>query len=162
MDEKLKKELARREKEEALLQFAHFSNEDALALGLKIVDKARSWGVAVAVDIVINGNHLFHYAMTGSNVRQAMWVQRKQNMVNTSHVSTLHANQFLEATGKDLWQDWRLTEGDDATFGGGFPITLAGTGIIGAVACSGLPHTEDHRLLVESISEFLNIDLDAE
>ena len=49
-----------------------------------------------------------------------------------------------------------------AAIGGGFPITLAGTGIVGAVACSGLPHPEDHRLLVDCISEMLGIDLTKE
>lgn len=44
--------------------------------------------------------------------------------------------------------------------GGGFPITLVGTGVIGAVACSGLPHEEDHKLLIDAISEVLGVDLD--
>lgn len=159
MDGKLKKELARRRKEEAVLCFPAFSNEDALALGLKIVEKAKQRGVAVAIDITVNGTELFHYAMKGTNMRQAMWIKRKQNMVQVSQVSSLHAGQFLQSEGKDLWKDWRLNEADYAILGGGFPITLAGTGIIGAAACSGLPHEQDHQLLVDAISEMLGIDL---
>ena len=87
------------------------------------------------------------------------WVQGKQNTVQVAQMSSLHAGQFLASEGKDLWKDWRLSDADYAILGGGFPITVAGTGVIGAVACSGLPHEEDHRLLVDSISELLGIDL---
>ncbi len=160
MDEKLSKELARREREEALLRFPAFSNEDALALGLRIVEKAKAWGVAVAVDITRNGTQLFHYAMEGSNARHALWIRRKQNTVQVAQMSSLRAGQTLESEGKDLWRDWRLPEADYAILGGGFPITVAGTGVVGAVACSGLPHLQDHRLLVESISEMLGVHLD--
>ena len=159
MEINLKKELELREKEEALLQFTNFSNEDALTLGMLIVNKAKERGGAVAVDIEVNGVQLFHYAMKGSNKRHAMWIRRKQNMVLTSAISSYHAHQQLLLEGKDLWKDWRLCEADYANIGGGFPITLAGTGIVGAVACSGLPHQEDHRLLVDCISEMLDIDL---
>lgn len=159
MSKALQKELARRKEEEERLCFPKFSNAEALELGLKIVDNAEKRGVAVTVDITVNGTQLFHYAMKGTNKRHAMWVQRKQNTVQVAQMSSLHAGQFLASEGKDLWKDWRLSDADYAILGGGFPITVAGTGVIGAVACSGLPHEEDHRLLVDSISELLGIDL---
>ena len=154
--------LARRRKEEELLRFASFSNEDALALGLKIVEKAKQRGAAVAIDIEVNGNQLFHYAMPGSNKRHALWIRRKQNMVQTTLISSLHAYQQLINEGKDQWKDWRLNEADYGAIGGGFPIHVIGTGIVGAVACSALPHEEDHRLLVDSISEMIGVSLDGE
>ena len=64
--------------------------------------------------------------------------------------------------GKDLWKDWRLDEADYAAIGGGFPIIVAGTGVVGAVACSGLPHEMDHQLLVDAICQILGVDLEAE
>ena len=159
MNDQLKEAVALRKREEALLCFPKFSNEDALTLGLKIVEIAKEWGVAVAIDIEVNGVQLFHYNMPGSNKRQCMWIRRKQNMVQVSQVSTLHAGQLLELGGLDLWKNWRLDEAEYATLGGGFPITVAGTGIIGSVACSGLPHEEDHRLLVTAISSMLGVEL---
>lgn len=152
--------LAHRRKEEELLRFSSFSNEDALTLGLKIVEKAKQRGAAVAIDIEVNGNQLFHYAMPGSNKRHALWIRRKQNMVQTTLISSLHAYQQLINEGKDQWKDWRLNEADYGAIGGGFPIHVIGTGIVGAVACSALPHEEDHRLLVDSISEMIGVSLD--
>ena len=97
--------------------------------------------------------------MEGSNQRHALWVKRKQNMVNTIQISTLHACQQLIAEGKDQWKDWRLNEAEYGAIGGGFPFILVGTGVIGSVACSGLPHEEDHKLLIDAISEILGVDL---
>ena len=55
------------------------------------------------------------------------------------------------------------TPNDDLNeaIGGGFPIILEGTGVIGCVACSGLFHEDDHQVLVDAISGMLGIDLDA-
>ena len=44
--------------------------------------------------------------------------------------------------------------------GGGFPITLAGTGCIGAVTVSGLPQREDHSLVVEALAHVLGVGLE--
>ena len=55
-----------------------------------------------------------------------------------------------------------MDEADYAAIGGGFPIIVAGTGVVGAVACSGLPHEMDHQLLVDAICQILDVDLDAE
>ena len=157
----IKEIVALRQKEEALLCYEKFTNEDALTLGLKMVEIAKEWGVAVAIDIEVNGVQLFHYNMPGSNARNSMWIRRKQNTVQLCQVSTLHAGQLLELQGKQLWRDWRLDEKDYAIIGGGFPISVTGTGIIGAVACSGLPHEDDHRLIITALCEILGVDLNA-
>ena len=38
---------------------------------------------------------------------------------------------------------------------------IALCGIIGAVACSGLPHEDDHRLIITALCEILGVDLNA-
>lgn len=154
----IKEQLKLRKLEEKNLQFDHFNNEDALALGLTILETAKERGAVVAMEITVNGNEIFHYNMPGSNPRQCNWIKKKANMVFSAQMSSLHAGQFLEDTGKDLWVDWRISDADYATIGGGFPIILKGTGIIGSVCCSGLPHEQDHQLLVDSIGKMLGVD----
>ena len=151
----LKNELLLREAEEKELVFEHFSNEDALALGLEVLRLAKERGANVVIEITVNGVELFHYNMPGTNERQCMWVRRKGNMVRTAQMSSLHAGQLIAFKGLDLWEDWRMDDDEYATIGGGFPISIKGTGIIGSVTCSGLPHEEDHRLLVDSVRSFL-------
>jgi len=158
MNTGLDKELHKRELEEKNLQFSWFSNEDALKLGLLVEELARKRKGSVAIEIAVNGNVLFHYGMPGSNPRQCAWIKKKANMVFSAQMSSLHAGQFLQASGKDLWKDWRCSDAEYATIGGGFPIAIRGTGIIGSLCCSGLPHEEDHRLLVDAIAQYLGVD----
>ena len=47
---------------------------------------------------------------------------------------------------------------DLAAAGGGFPIHLKGTGVIGAVTVSGVPQREDHGFVVEMLCRFLSIE----
>ena len=152
-------EIKIREKEEALLQFTSFSYDDALALGLKIKELAEEKYAPVAIEIEINGMVIFHFSMTGSNGRNNMWVKRKANTVRAAQVSSLHGMQQRERDGKDIVKDWGLDPMEYAAIGGGFPIRLKGTGIIGSVAVSGLPHWEDHALVVEAIASYLNVQL---
>jgi uncharacterized protein (UPF0303 family) len=43
--------------------------------------------------------------------------------------------------------------------GGCFPIRVAGTGVVGGITASGLPSREDHKLIVDTVAAFLDVDL---
>ena len=47
---------------------------------------------------------------------------------------------------------------DFAPAGGGFPIHLTGTGVVGVVTVSGVPQREDHGFVVEMLCRFLGKD----
>jgi uncharacterized protein (UPF0303 family) len=47
---------------------------------------------------------------------------------------------------------------DHAQAGGGFPIHLKGTGVVGVITVSGVPQREDHGFVVEMLCEFLGQD----
>jgi uncharacterized protein (UPF0303 family) len=48
---------------------------------------------------------------------------------------------------------------DYAAHGGGFPIVLRGTGLIGTVVASGLPQREDHAMVVAALAEALGVQV---
>ena len=43
-----------------------------------------------------------------------------------------------------------------ACCGGGFPLTVKNTGVIGTICVSGLPHLEDHNFIVDALKEYLH------
>ena len=147
------------ERQEQLLQFPHFSNADALDVGLLLVDKAKQGGYPVAIDITICGSQVFGYAFPGTTPNNLRWIKRKVNTVYKVQMSTLHVGAVLERDGKDIERDWHLPEIDYSYHGGAFPIFVAGTGFVGTICVSGLPQTEDHQLVVDVLCEYLGVEL---
>ena len=147
------------EHQEQMLQFPHFSNADALDLGLLLVDKAKENGYPVAIDITICGSQVFGYAFPGTTANNLRWIKRKVNTVYKVQMSTLHVGAVLARDGQDIEKDWHLPEIDFSYHGGAFPIFIQGTGFIGTVCVSGLPQEEDHQLVVDTLCEYLDVKL---
>lgn len=155
----LKAQIAVLKEQERLLQFPSFSNRDAWRLGCMLVEAAEKKGVGPAFAITVNGYTVFRYGFPGTNLHNEQWLRRKYNTVTVTHMSSLRAGYELAQAGEDPERDWRLSPQDYAFLGGGFPLTLKGTGVIGAVCCSGLPHEQDHRIVAETIAAYLGLSL---
>jgi uncharacterized protein (UPF0303 family) len=41
-----------------------------------------------------------------------------------------------------------------AAHGGGFPITVSGSGMVGVALVSGLPQVEDHKMIIQGLTNF--------
>ncbi|MBW8749263.1 MAG: heme-binding protein, partial [Acidobacteria bacterium] len=50
-----------------------------------------------------------------------------------------------------------LTLAEYAAHGGGFPLTLRGSGCLGAIVLSGLTQPEDHETVVTAVAEILGV-----
>lgn len=153
--EALREELHRLKQQEEQLQFAHFSADDAWSLGCMLVETAKKRALQPAFEITCNDYVLFRYGFAATNLHNEQWLRRKYNTVQTTHMSSLRAGLMLELSGEDPERDWHLSTTDYAFLGGGFPLTLRGTGVIGAICCSGLPHRTDHQIVVDTIAAYL-------
>ncbi|MBA5608131.1 heme-degrading domain-containing protein [Duganella sp. FT3S] len=142
-------------REEEELQFTAFSNGDALALGLKLVERAHALGKAITVDITRNGHQLFHHAMAGTTPDNSHWVRRKNNVVQRYGRSSWHVGTQYRSKGKTFEADSGVNPADFAAHGGAFPLSLRGTGVIGTVTVSGLPQQEDHELVTSVLRAYL-------
>ncbi|MES2115786.1 MAG: heme-degrading domain-containing protein [Pseudomonadota bacterium] len=147
--------LAALAREEQQLQFSAFSNGDALALGLMLVERARELGKAVTVDITRYGQQLFHHAMAGTTPDNGHWVRRKNNVVQRYGRSSWHVGTHYRSKGKSFEADSGVDPADYAAHGGAFPLALRGTGVIGTVTVSGLPQQEDHDLVTSVLRAYL-------
>jgi len=155
MSTEQEQERQRVEAEERDLVFEGFSNDDALALGLLLVEKARARNLAVAVDVERGGQRLFHFAAAGTSPHNAAWIERKKNLVKRMFQSSYGVGLRLAAAGKTLADTIGPAAADSAAHGGCFPVMVRGVGFVGTVTVSGLPQKDDHDLVVEAIREHL-------
>lgn len=141
--------------QESELQFASFSNELALEVGLALLRKAVAKGKAVTIDITRCGHQLFHYAMEGTSPDNDEWVKRKAKVVQRFGHSSYYMSMHLKNLGQTIEQKYLLSEREYAPHGGSFPLIIRGVGVIGTITASGLPQAEDHELVVEILRQFI-------
>ena len=145
-------ELKRHEEE---LQFTEFTNDTALALGLRFIETAKKEQKAFTIDICRNGQQLFHYACAGTSADNDAWVRRKNNVVNRYNHSSYYMGTLHRAQGTTFEEKSGLDPREYAAHGGAFPIIVKDVGVVGTVTVSGLPQAEDHQLVVRVLGEFL-------
>jgi uncharacterized protein (UPF0303 family) len=148
--------IARQEHE---LQWTSFNEEDAWQLGSTLRELAVERQLAIVIDIRRFAPHLgsqagaalFYAALHGTSPDNAEWARRKANVVARLYRSSYAVGLSLKARNVTLQEKYDLPLSDYASHGGAFPITLAGTGVIGSVTVSGLPQRDDHELVVEAL-----------
>jgi uncharacterized protein (UPF0303 family) len=155
----LEDDLERIGRQERELQWTSFNEEDAWQLGSTLRELAVERKLAIVIDIRRFGPHLgnqpgaplFYTALPGTSPANSEWARRKANLVARLHRSSYAIGLGLKKSNLTLQEKQALPESDYASHGGSFPITLAGTGVIGSVTVSGLPQRDDHELVVEAL-----------
>ncbi len=142
--------------EEAELQFAGFTNDDAWDLGSALVAAARRDGAPVAVDVSRHGHQLFHASLPGTSPDNDSWIQRKTRVVHRFGHSSLYVRQASIERGTTFEEEFGLDPALYAAHGGAFPVVVRSVGPVGAVVVSGLPQLEDHAFVVEQLRAFLS------
>lgn len=137
--------------EEARLILPSLSNDDALGLGLLMMRRARERELPVVVEIRRAAQVLFRVALAGSSPDNDGWVAAKVRVVERFGHSTLYERVRHEIKGTSFEAATGLPLPEFAAHGGGFPLIVAGTGVVGAVVVSGLPQVDDHRFVVECL-----------
>lgn len=145
------------EQQEEILQFPHFSKRDAWELGKILADDILERNLVLGVSIrLASGLILFQYLTEGTTANNESWMTRKFNVVCELEISSLLNTLRLKKQNQTL-EDRGLDPKRYALSGGAFPIRVKGSGLIGAMAASGLPHLADHDAIVNAISRFLGI-----
>lgn len=147
------------ELQEQKLQFLAFDSAAAWEIGLYLRQRGEAAGMGIVVDIGLWSLPLLSFALPGATFSNYDWVRRKRAVVKHFHCSSYLMGRRLARDGKTLADQGDLPERDFAVHGGSFPITLKGTGCVGAVTVSGLPQRDDHELVVEALASALKMDL---
>jgi uncharacterized protein (UPF0303 family) len=144
------------QQQEQQLQFPSFSNADAVAIGMDLYETAKERNLPITIDIMRNGQQLFHLSMPGTSPDNDQWVIRKCKLVNRFQASSFRVGTELRSLGMTLEERYELSHYEYAAHGGCFPIIIRDTGMVGTITVSGLAQEDDHALVVEAITKFLN------
>jgi uncharacterized protein (UPF0303 family) len=137
------------------LQFPSFSKDDALDLGLLLVELGRQRSHPIAIDITKGEQVLFHAALQGATPDNERWIKAKQRTAARYEVPSLLVGLRARAAGGRIEDNAWFDQMVFAAHGGAFPIYVRGTGAVATVTVSGLPQLADHELVVEALSEIL-------
>jgi uncharacterized protein (UPF0303 family) len=151
MNEKMKGLLLQEEE----LQFTRFNEDIAWQLGCAFAERARADNLPITVDITRGEHQLFHLSRPGTSVDNDEWVKRKARIVYRFGHSSLYLGELLRSKGKSVEQAYLISESQYAPHGGGFPIVIRASGIIGTVTVSGLTQEDDHQLVVDVLRDYL-------
>lgn len=135
--------------------FESFLKKDALRLGLIINKQSEKYGQPISIKITVNGLVAFSYCQDGATKSNIEWAMRKQRIVELEEMCSLRHRVWMEMT-DNTWESRKLEPNMYAEHGGGFPIRIKNTGLIGTVTVSGLPHLDDHQVIIDSLEEFFN------
>ena len=145
-------------RQEEQLRFRVFGESEAWTLGCKLRELSLAGAFPLVIDIRRFGQPLFFTALAGSTPDNVDWARRKANTVARFHRSSYGMGLELQSKGVTLAERFGLTLDEYAAHGGGFPIAVEGTGVIGSVTVSGLPQRQDHELVVEVLCSVLDRD----
>ncbi|MDE1147560.1 MAG: heme-degrading domain-containing protein [Azospirillaceae bacterium] len=145
--------------QEQRLVFDRFGTEQAWALGVRLREWALSRQTVLVVDISLHQRQLFRWASDGATADHDDWVRRKRNVALRFGRSSYAVGLELTQKGTTLEAKSGLALRDYATHGGSVPLTVAGTGCVGALTVSGLPQRDDHTLAMAELAHTLGHDI---
>jgi uncharacterized protein (UPF0303 family) len=145
--------------QERLLQFDTFNADTAWAIGSALRADAIARQAAMTFEIQLAGRVFFACSTFNASASQADWIRRKRNTVMRFGKSSYAVGLQLKLEGKSFAERHELSLADYAAHGGGFPIVLKGTGLVGTVISSGLDQRTDHAMVVNALAAILGVDV---
>ena len=146
--------------QEKTLVWYNFGAETAWQIGWRLRAEAIERKAAMTFEIQVAGRTLFLAATEGAPAGQMDWLRRKRNVVMRFGKSSYAVGLELEKTGLTIEQRHGLTLTDYAMHGGGFPVILRGTGVVGSVVSSGLQQRVDHGIVVDALAGVIGVEVE--
>lgn len=141
--------------EEERLQLPSLSETDAIAIGQLLLARAVARSLAVTIEVRRAGRVVFRAGLPGTTSDNDEWIAGKAAVVSRFGHSSWCVRQRYLARGTTFEEATGLARPAYAAYGGGYPLSVRGTGIVGVALVSGLPQEQDHALLVEVLEAYL-------
>jgi uncharacterized protein (UPF0303 family) len=141
--------------EERRLVLPSLDESDAIAIGRLLLARAEARSLAVTVEVRRVGRVVFRAALPGTSTDNDAWIAGKAAVVERFGHSSWYMRQRYLAQGTTFEEATGLGRPAYAPHGGGYPLAVAGTGVVGVALVSGLPQEQDHALLVEVLGAYL-------
>lgn len=141
--------------EEARLALPALGEADAIAIGKLLLARAEARSLAVTIEVRRVGRVVFRAALPGTSPDNDVWIAGKAATVERFGHSTWYVRQRYLAQGTTFEAATGLDRPAHAAHGGGYPLAVRGTGVVGAALVSGLPQEQDHALIVEVLEAYL-------
>lgn len=151
----IEQDLVQLARQEERLQFERFDATTAWELGCRLREEALARGHALAIEVRLQGFPLFYSALPGTSPDNADWLRRKRNVVERFHKSSYAMGLNMEKRGMTLQERYGIALADYVGAGGGFPVRVKGTGVVGFIGVSGLAQREDHAFIVAVLADWL-------
>jgi uncharacterized protein (UPF0303 family) len=141
--------------QEARLVLPSLGEGDAIAIGRLLLARAEHRSLPVVIEVRRLGRVVFRAALPGSNPDNDAWITGKAAVVERFGHASFYVGRKHADAGTTFEAATGLSMPGFAAHGGGFPLAVAGTGIVGMALVSGLPQEEDHALIVECLEAYL-------
>ncbi|MCU1530309.1 MAG: hypothetical protein JWP75_4072 [Frondihabitans sp.] len=147
--------LATLNEQDARLRFTRFGHDDALAVGARVIELARSRNQTISTSVWLGEQLVFQAALAGTSADNDGWMNRKSATVRRFDTASLLIMKKMEAYGVDDPATARMVDPMLYAFNGGaVPIRIGATQV-GVVVASGVNDYVEHDLVVEVLDEHL-------
>ncbi|WP_339112404.1 heme-binding protein [Thioclava sp. GXIMD2076] len=147
--------LASLAQEQSELGLSVFNYDFIWDLGQRLQARAKAEKAPVAITISHGTDLVFCTVLEGATVLNLDWAARKRAVAHQFHRSSLSLRIEAEEEGHDFNKRYLLPDSHYFATGGGVPLMGKNGTYLGAVAVSGLPDVEDHRMIVETLRDML-------
>lgn len=140
------------------LVFNEFTRQDAFEIGTRIVRLAKEkYKGNAAVCIYEDDMQIFSHKMQGTNLGNDIWIFRKRNTGKALGMSTMRA--LLEIESGNINICWDSRKEAFVVCGGYYPVHIKNKSSYVHIIVSGLEHYYDHQIIIDAVSEHLNIQV---
>jgi uncharacterized protein (UPF0303 family) len=141
--------------QEARLALPSCSVEDAVWIGEWLLHRATERSLVVTIEVWHGDRLVFRAARPGTDAHNDLYLAGKLRVVRHFNHSSLYERVRHLAADTTFEKATSLRFPEWAPHGGGVPLVVRGSGMMGVALVSGLPQLADHAFVVEALEAFL-------